>query len=200
MQDKGIITRPLRLGDVLGTSRMYLSLSDDNRRLFHPFPFQQWTVVLILVLMFISQKTPNFIRRLVPKVVFLSLVANDATAGTPAGFGYLRLAKRLTDNKYAAALGLMVSDSYQQQGLGTQLMRSLIKLASQNDVSLLSVLVLRNNQKAIKLYQKCGFNMVREKVIQERGIVGAIREGAKPAQWGQADRGDISVIVRLVGG
>ena len=192
--------RPLRLGDVLGTSRMYLSLSDDNRRLFHPFPFRQWTVVLILVLMFISQGTPNFIRRLVPKVIFLPLVAGDTNVGTLAGFGYLRLAKHLTDNKYTAALGLMVSDSYQQQGLGTQLVRSLIKLASQNNVSFLSVLVLRDNQKAIRLYQKCGFNMVREKVIQEQGVVGAIQEGAKPAQWGQADRGRHQRYCRLVGG
>ena len=50
-----------------------------------------------------------------------------------------------------------------------RLMEELIRLASQNNVSRISLTVLSENQRAIHLYRRCGFNIVNEVIDRRNG-------------------------------
>ena len=161
LKEKTITIRSLQIKDILSLKRLYVSLSDEERRFFHPFPFQSWKAALIISFFYISPLIRKFMQRILPKAVFLPLIAIDAAVGTPAGFGYLRLKKYCSNNKVASTLGILIADKYRNRGLGTQLMHNLVHLASQNNVNQIFLTVLCENQKAIRLYQKCGFNINR---------------------------------------
>jgi len=154
---KTMLIRPLQIKDIFTISRMYLSLSEEDRRVFHPCPFCLWKVVLIVS---ISPMVSKFIRVVFPKAAFLPLIAIDATTSRHAGIAYLQMRGRCPDDRYIATLGIVVSDKYKNKGIGSQLMTSLINQAYENSVDKIVLTVLADNKPAIRLYQKHGFNLI----------------------------------------
>ena len=152
--------RPLRLRDVPALSRMYVSLSEEDRRFFHPFPFQLWLLVPVLTLIRTSSLLCPLVRRVFPRLAFLSLVAYDPARRSLAGSGYLRLSRPPGDSKLLAGLGIVVAEPYRGKGLGPDLMDSLVRLASRHNVGRIFLVVLAENERAMALYRKCGFNTV----------------------------------------
>jgi len=166
--NNSVVIRSLRIKDILRVSKMNLSLEEGDRRFFHPFPFQLWKLAPIIAFISVSSAIHKVLRRFFPQAVFLALVAEDTRTNIAAGFGYLRLKEQLRDNEYIACLGVVINKTY-RGGLGMRLMEELIRLASQNNVSRISLTVLSENQRAIHLYRRCGFNIVNEVIDRRNG-------------------------------
>ncbi|MFZ4664684.1 MAG: GNAT family N-acetyltransferase [Caldilineaceae bacterium] len=54
-------------------------------------------------------------------------------------------------------LGIGVADTWQGQGIGRALMNGLLVKARQYSLATVSLIVVHDNQRAIRLYQSCGF-------------------------------------------
>lgn len=61
--------------------------------------------------------------------------------------------------KHKAEFGITVHDDYQDRGLGTQLTRHMIDVARQKGLKKITLNVLVDNNRAIYVYQKCGFKV-----------------------------------------
>jgi RimJ/RimL family protein N-acetyltransferase len=155
--DKGIFIRPFQITDICTVSRMYLSLPEKDRRVFHPCPFHWWLVVPIVTILSIEPFLHKFIRLVFPRASFFPLIAREAASGRCAGFTYLQMRRKNTDGSYLATLGILVGNDYRTKGVGSQLMAGLIKQAYENNVSKIWLTVSADNESAISLYRGNGF-------------------------------------------
>ena len=152
--------RLLQIKDIFTISRMYLSLSKEDRRFFHPFAFRWWIIVPVFALFWLGPVAGKFIRIIFPRAAFLSSVAIDTATHEYAGFAYVQMRKKCSDNKYTATLGIVVSDKYKNKGVGSHLMTRLINRAYENGVDKIVLTVFADNKPAIRLYQKHGFALI----------------------------------------
>lgn len=156
-----MLIRPLQIRDIFTISRMYLSLSEEDRRLFHPFPFRWWIIVPVATLFSIGPTAGKFIRVIFPRGVFLPVIAIETVTDRCAGFAYLQMKSRGSDNRYIATLGIVVDDRYKNKGIGSQMMIELIRQADKDNVFKIVLTVLVDNEPAIRLYQEHGFNIIK---------------------------------------
>lgn len=157
---KQVLVRRLQARDTLPITRLHLSLTEQDRCFYHPFPFRPWKVTLILTIMFLSSRVSRLTRVILPKATFLPLVAIDTAKGDYAGFTYLQLQKRRADDKYTATLGIVVAEGYRNSGIASQLMNELVHLAEEIEVAEINLTVMADNESAIRLYQGFGFTTV----------------------------------------
>lgn len=155
-----ILIRPFQIKDIFSVSKMYLSLPEEDRRVFHPCPFHWWIVIPIVAILSVEPIVSKFIRVIFPRAAFLPLIAIRAATNRCAGFAYLQMRKRHPNGRYIATLGIVVIDRHRNKGIGSQLMASLIKQAYENKVHKIILTVLADNKSAIGLYQNHGFNIV----------------------------------------
>jgi len=62
-------------------------------------------------------------------------------------------------DKHKAELGITVHDDYQNKGLGTALTGHMVEIAKKRGLRKVSLRVLTENEKAIHMYEKCGFKI-----------------------------------------
>ncbi|ALX49623.1 acetyltransferase [Lentibacillus amyloliquefaciens] len=91
--------------------------------------------------------------------VFFVAEADGHLTGFIAAFG-----GKLKRNKHSAYLALGVHDGFYGQGIATSLITKVFEWADDTDISRLELTVIKDNEKAIKLYQKMGFQIEGEKV------------------------------------
>lgn len=67
-----------------------------------------------------------------------------------------------------AEVSIYVSEKYKEQGIGTALLRSLIKQSEENGVWTLYCAIIRENIASISMHKKCGFRKIgiREKIAK----------------------------------
>ena len=86
------------------------------------------------------------------------LVAVEADSGKVVGM--LSLHRHKGRRAHAAGIGMMVHDDYQNQGVGSRLMAAVIDLADNwLDLRRLELTVYTDNEAAIRLYRKFGFEV-----------------------------------------
>ena len=78
------------------------------------------------------------------------------------------------DSKHKAHLGIAVHDKYQNKGIGTALLKHLLNIAKMKNIKKVWLEVATNNNIAIHLYKKLGFQ-IEGKLIKERFIAGKYR-------------------------
>ena len=61
--------------------------------------------------------------------------------------------------KHKAELGITIHDDYQNMGLGTALIRHLLGIARKKGLKKVFLLVNTDNDRAIHVYEKCGFQI-----------------------------------------
>jgi len=77
-------------------------------------------------------------------------------------------------DRYDGEFGIVVHDNYQNQGLGTELTKDIIKSAKSMGLKKIHLNVFTNNERAIHVYKKCGFK-IEEKQYNARRIRGRPR-------------------------
>jgi len=73
-------------------------------------------------------------------------------------YGWLDLGQKETQ-KYTCSLGIVVTDTYQNKGIGTQLTKFMIEEARKLGMRKIWLNCYRTNQRAFKMYEKLGFKI-----------------------------------------
>jgi len=73
--------------------------------------------------------------------------------------------------KHKADFGITVHDRFQDKGLGTALTRHMLEIAGKKGLQKVSLKVITENDRAIHVYQKCGFK-IEAKLEKENFVNG----------------------------
>lgn len=102
----------------------------------------------------------------------LPILAIVEEAGVPRIAGVASLEFHNTPaEKHKAEFGITVHDSYQNIGLGTALTRHMLGIARKKKLRKITLTVLAENKRAIRMYEKCGFR-IEAKLREESFIKG----------------------------
>jgi len=149
-----IIVRKAKLEDIDKLCNIYLGLSPHVRRWFHPFPFSKAKVKMIFLIMLISEKMLTIIKKTIPKLGFILLVAYDANNLQIVGFSYLRLIGR-EDGTLIANIGFTVKEGARNIGL-IMYARS-IEYAKAAGIGKFRIRTLEDNIVTIALTKRIGY-------------------------------------------
>jgi|GEM_PF-440404 len=84
--------------------------------------------------------------------------------------------------RHKAGLGLTVHDDYQDQGLGTSMIKHLLEIARKKGLKKIYLRVDTKNDKAIHVYEKCGFK-IEAKLEKEDYVNGQFRDDYRMATF-----------------
>lgn len=156
----------LRIAYLCSVHRMYDSLSEESKRLFHPgfLGLRSISVRWFLAQMAFLASSFRYLRkallRTFPFTVILYLVGINQR-NEVIGFAFIRVKKSLLEGSFLGELGIFVREDCQGKGVGSKLTESLIELARKENVKKIHLAVLTDNVKAIHLYKKYGFKTKR---------------------------------------
>ncbi len=159
--------RKIGIRDISSLTKMYLSLSEDDKKYFHPFKFNKASLMFMFTFFSISNKINTLIKKILPKYFVLSFIAVDDNE-TPLGFVYIYNLSKLADNHFWEAndFGIVISEKYQGLRIGSKLIRKIIDSSASINIKEINLTVLAENKSAIHLYKKFGFNL--EKYHEKR--------------------------------
>jgi len=151
---------------------MYDSLSEEDKRFFHPgflgYENISFWWLLSQIALFLSSL--KFLRKILlhlfPYIVFITLVVRDQN--NVVGFAFLKIKKPSPPGHFSAELGIVVDKVYRGKGLGHKLMENLLKLARRENIHEIFLTVLIDNVKAMQLYEKHGFRKVGKTIDRWR--------------------------------
>jgi ribosomal protein S18 acetylase RimI-like enzyme len=96
------------------------------------------------------------------QTTFVCLVAEDGTTGHVVGYNWYQWKE---EGSRISVFGICLREAYRGVGLGRALMARLLEIAEEVGPPVMSLTVQLANPRAVALYQKMGFRIVRE---QER--------------------------------
>lgn len=166
MGNEVLLFKTLGIKDLVSVHRLYCSLSEESEKCYNskiygkPKSLIWFPAQLALIISHLGFR--NILLKIYPKYLYFITGAFDKS-GNLVGFAHFVLHGYSLDNKQIARVGIAVRDDFQGQGIGSQLLSNLIDLAQINGVDKLFLDVYSNNQKAIHLYKKYGFELVRTK-------------------------------------
>ena len=170
-----IIVREMRITDWHSIHKMYDSLSEEDKAFFHPgflgydnINFA-WLIFQVHLLLSCIRPLRKILLKMLPRIVFLPLVA--IYQNRIIGFAYIKVKRRMPDRGFCATLSVIVDNIARGTGLASILMESLLRLAHQENIREISLMVLLNNIRAISLYKKYGFNVVGKTIDCYRGKI-----------------------------
>jgi RimJ/RimL family protein N-acetyltransferase len=67
------------------------------------------------------------------------------------------ISKRSGSEKHVGVIGIAVKNGFQDLGIGTEMMKSLVKQAEQMNLKVLNLTAFATNKRAIHVYEKAGF-------------------------------------------
>lgn len=148
--------KPLSFGDVKGVTRLYMNLQEDERILFHPFPFNYFIVFLIFTYFAFFNKIYKIIG-LIRRYTVLSFICYEH--GTIIGLAFISNLKFIDGYKVAGNFGIVVRQEFRGQGVGKNLIKKIIKLCRANGIQKIYLTVMAHNKPAINFYRKLGFEI-----------------------------------------
>ncbi|MEM2614576.1 MAG: GNAT family N-acetyltransferase [Nitrososphaerota archaeon] len=163
---KDVNIRPFKIWDFILLNKTYDELSEETKKYFHPgfLGFKEYNLIGQIKLAISSFRfIQKILKKILPKFLILSLIAflNKEIAG----FAFLEFKQKVKigfSTKFSAHFGIFVVEKYQNMGIGTLLMSEILKVAKINDVGEITLTVLSDNLKAIRLYKKFGFECAGE--------------------------------------
>lgn len=156
--------RSLRPSDFFQLHRMYDSLdSKKTKPLFNLYWLGlqrrsfKWYIAQVLLFLSIIRICRKVMINLYPYGTILSMVAerNDLIIA----YGFLLIGKRFSKNSSSVSLGIVVKDDYQRRGIGSKMMKALIRVAKREKMKEIFLTTRVDNLKAQKLYEKFGFSV-----------------------------------------
>jgi ribosomal protein S18 acetylase RimI-like enzyme len=152
---------------------MYDSQSEDTKRFFHP-PFLgteniglKWLLVQISLCLSRIRVLRKMLLLLFPCFCLSTLVTSNQD--NIVGFVFLKIKKRLNNGGFSAELGLVIDKAHRGRGLESRLMERLLKMAWQEKVREVFLTVHFDNFRAIRLYEKYGFEKIGETIDRWKG-------------------------------
>ncbi len=139
MEDKKLKIRRLRKTDVNEFYEFFTCLSEKTKNFFHPHPFDRETAERLC-----KEKDKNTVR-------FIAIMDDKIV-----GYGFL-----WNLNSDFPSLGICVRDDFQGKGIGKTLMEHLINTAKNKNKKGLILTVYKDNEKALNLYKRYGFEIER---------------------------------------
>lgn len=164
--------REAKLTDYLRIHSFYDTLSFQTKMYFRP-PFLNKKPLLptgreplILDLMFLLSLIKTIRNIMLNKLsnllivlpVFISFIAVDGYDNV-VGFCYIMLKRKKNDKHLVGSLGIAVKDNYQGKGIGSLLLETVLKAICDYDIKRITLGVVKDNVRAIKLYKKFGFKI-----------------------------------------
>jgi L-amino acid N-acyltransferase YncA len=157
ISEKSIIIRPAKISDIDGLCEVYFTLSQENKRLFHPFPYVKWKLKLIFLAMIVSRNLITVIKKTIPKLGFILIVAYDKDSKQLLGFIYCHITCKENNNKFVANVGITKKEGVNAKGIGTKLYALLIDSARVAGISKFTATILEDNIPSIELCKKYGY-------------------------------------------
>jgi ribosomal protein S18 acetylase RimI-like enzyme len=139
MEDKNFKIKKLRKRDTEKFYEFFTALSERTKYFFHPHPFDRETAEKLC-----NERDKNTVR-------FVVIIDEKI-----AGYGFL-----WNLNNDFPSLGICIRDDFQGKGIGKGLVEYLINFAKKKDKKGLVLTVYKDNENAISLYQKYGFEIER---------------------------------------
>jgi L-amino acid N-acyltransferase YncA len=165
------VIRRAELSDINELTNLYIELTFDSRKLFHPFPFEKRKLQIIFLIMVLSGSLSTLIRRSVPRLGFLLLVAEDDTCHRLIGFTYLSTQYKDENGHLVANRGIVTREGIRSKGVGTALDSELIRRAKQLGIDRFSVTALKDNSGSIALHKKMGYKIIGQTQDRWNNIV-----------------------------
>jgi ribosomal protein S18 acetylase RimI-like enzyme len=151
--------KKIGLNDILPLVKMYLSLSEETTKNFHPFKSSKFSLIFMFTFFSISNKIDKIIKKLYPRLFNISIIATDKN-GTPMGFAYIYNLSNSKENELEINdFGIVVLEKYQSLGIGSKLIKKIIDISISYDINRINLTVLAENENAINLYKKFGFKL-----------------------------------------
>jgi RimJ/RimL family protein N-acetyltransferase len=154
--EKSIIVRNTGFSDIEQLVGIYLNLSHQDRRWFHPFPFNRLALRIIFYAMVCLGKVIPLTKVLYSKLVSLVLVAEDSSSGKIVGFTYLRVKSR-EKNGLVANRGIISVSGTRSKGIGARMDSKLISVAKGIGIRKFRVTVLKDNAASISFHERMGY-------------------------------------------
>jgi ribosomal protein S18 acetylase RimI-like enzyme len=145
---------------------MYDSLFEENKRFFHPgfLGFESVTLNWLFAQFALAASSFAFFKKLLlrvyPFAVLLTIVSTNKS-GEIIGFAFVKRKSHSLTESFLGELGICVADNYQGKHVGSELMDYLLKMAKNDSFKRIYLTVLADNIKAISMYEKYGFKMIR---------------------------------------
>jgi len=134
-----MLIRKLKKADTEKFYEFFTALSERTKYFFHPHPFDRETAEKLC-----NERDKNTVR-------FVVIIDEKI-----AGYGFL-----WNLNNDFPSLGICIRDDFQGKGIGKGLVEYLINFAKKKDKKGLVLTVYKDNENAISLYQKYGFEIER---------------------------------------
>lgn len=141
-----VLLRPEVASDLEMLWDMYSTLSEDSLR-FLPIPFTKERIESWI-------ETLDY-DKVLPIVAVVKEDAEDEriVAGATLAF------QQVEAYRHKAEFGITVHDDYQNKGLGTAMTKHMIYIAQVKGLKKISLTVVTENHRAIRVYQRCDFRI-----------------------------------------
>lgn len=155
--------RQLTPRDILAVHKLYNSLSNESKQYYssviygkprHPI----WFLAQIALIISCTPLRELILHTYSKYIYFIVGAFNHQN--DLVGFCSICVHDCLSNGKLIARLGIAVKDNYQSKGVGSKLMEELLFLAMIRNVGKIYLEVISANVKAVRLYQKYGFEIV----------------------------------------
>lgn len=164
--DPTISIREPKYSDFVKLQRMLDNFDERDKRLFHPLyiGFNKlsffWLGYQLILLLNSWHVMSTSLMRIFPRLARFDLVAvnkkNDVV-----GFAYLEVKERFDRVKYSAEFGIALSPSLRGRRLASAMMKQLFQMGFKRGVRRIRLIVMSDNERAMKLYARFGFKAVR---------------------------------------
>lgn len=155
------------LGDIRPLVEMYMGLSAEARRFYHPFPFDRSHLWIIYGYMVLAGRLARATVRMFPHWSVILIVATLPGQRRPIGYGTVRfVGNRGTDLR--AKLGFSVAEGYRGLGIGTALAKRMIVAALSVGVTRAVGTILQANSASLAVAKKLGATYEERKDVPDR--------------------------------
>lgn len=163
------IRRPNRR-DFVKLQRMLGSFDGIDKRFFHPgiglnSPYLLWVPYQLIFILNGWHFVMVQLMRAFPRLVRIDLVAVDKKDNV-VGFAYLNVREKYGRGKYSADFGIALSPLMRGRGIASVLMQQLLRTGFREGVRRVKLIVMSDNEKAIRLYTRFGFRPTR--IVSDR--------------------------------
>jgi len=159
---KKVVFRPKQSGDTEMLWKMFSTLSEKSlSNLVPPFTrerIESWTSNI------------NY-----DEVLTIVAVIKEKNEQQIVGSASLKFNPQEETSKHKAELSITVHDDYQNMGLGTAMLKHLLDIARKKKLRKVWLLVSTDNDRAIHVYKKAGFEIEGE-LCKERFVKGKYRD------------------------